>query len=87
MFLGIAVFLWGGFQALSNQPEKIDYVNFDNPVSQVGRERAGQREQAQKENTRRRENQDEAVKILVAGLVLIIGGLLMREKLSLNSKT
>lgn len=84
--LGIVVLLYGGFQAVSNEPEKVNYINFDNPLSQGGRERASQREQAEEENVRRYGKQDDAVKILIAGGIVVIAGLLMEKNYSLNNK-
>ena len=64
MILGTAIVLYGGFQGVSNIPEK---VNREDPYSEWIHGHKGQADQLDRENTRRREKQDEATIIIIAG--------------------
>ena len=67
MFLGIAILLYGGIQALSIIPENIppNRVYFDNIFSRTYQER-------ERESASRYEKQDEAVKILIVGGIVTV---------------
>jgi len=86
LFLGVAISLYGGFQAVSNQPEAINYTEWQ-PASAAARERASQRDQLEKENSRRHEEQQVAIRILVVGLIVTVVGLYISDSARRGTST